>query len=187
MVDRARLELSPVRTSRGILPISVLGLVLLSAAQDRAAATVEDADRTGKTCADCHVREAGGGPLTDYGAAYQLTGRTFPVPERAIARVEFGRTAAGRFADLLFGALHLIAAVVWLGSIFFIHFFVGARSLTSGLPKRERILGWTCIALISPLKKALFRRLPGAGGRTPAGRPDGGASRSEAAEDRQPG
>ncbi|MFC1863776.1 CopD family protein, partial [Thermodesulfobacteriota bacterium] len=49
---------------------------------------------------------------------------------------------------LLVGFLHILASVVWFGAIFYIHLFVKPSSLSSGLPKKERILGWMCIIVV---------------------------------------
>ena len=53
-----------------------------------------------------------------------------------------------RLLKLLFGFLHILFAIVWFGTIFYIHLFVRPSSLTSGHPRNERILGWTCIFLV---------------------------------------
>ena len=47
------------------------------------------------------------------------------------------------------GYLHLLAAVIFCGAIFYIHIFVGPAKLTGGLPKAERILGMSCMAMLT--------------------------------------
>ncbi len=49
----------------------------------------------------------------------------------------------------LFGYLHLIAAVIFAGTIFYIHIFVGPRQLKRGIPKGERLLGVSSMVIIS--------------------------------------
>jgi predicted heme/steroid binding protein len=39
--------------------------------------------------------------------------------------------------------------VVWFGAIFYIHLFIKPSSLTGGLPRAERILGWVCILVVA--------------------------------------
>jgi predicted heme/steroid binding protein len=52
------------------------------------------------------------------------------------------------FLRLISGFLHVLASVIWFGAIFYIHIFVKPTSLTGGLPRNERILGWVCIAIV---------------------------------------
>ena len=50
--------------------------------------------------------------------------------------------------ELFVGFIHMLTAVIWFGAIFYVHLFVGPRSLTSGLPRSERILGLGSLALV---------------------------------------
>jgi predicted heme/steroid binding protein/uncharacterized membrane protein len=50
---------------------------------------------------------------------------------------------------LTVGFLHVLAAVVWFGAIFYVHLFIKPGSLTRGLPRRERVLGWICIIVVA--------------------------------------
>jgi predicted heme/steroid binding protein/uncharacterized membrane protein len=47
------------------------------------------------------------------------------------------------------GLIHILAAVIWFGTIFYIHLFIKPSSFTTGLPLRERILGWICIITVA--------------------------------------
>jgi mono/diheme cytochrome c family protein len=56
---------------------AILTTALLSIAQP-AAATVQFAKDTGKSCGDCHTNPAGGGPLTDLGTKFKANGNKMP-------------------------------------------------------------------------------------------------------------
>jgi hypothetical protein len=43
-----------------------------------AAATVQFATETGKSCGDCHTNAAGGGPLTPFGEKFKANGNKLP-------------------------------------------------------------------------------------------------------------
>ncbi len=119
-------------------------VLLLVAVPSVVHARPEYAERVGKGCTLCHS-DNNGGPLNTVGFAYIRNGYRYPIPERLLEEGESLQTGGERLVNLIFGYLHLIAAALLIGAIFYIHIFVGASQLTSGIPRNERILGMTCL------------------------------------------
>lgn len=117
------------------LALSLFVVSLLLAASLLAAspckATPYFSAQTGWSCTACHENPEGGAGLTAKGYRFRASGY-----------VAEGSPATWRsLTELIAGFLHILTAVIWFGAIFYIHIFVGPRSLTSGVPKNERILG----------------------------------------------
>src|SRR5512135_1566551 len=103
-------------------------------------ATEEFARNTGLACSACHQDPQGGGALTtlgeQFGAALSAKGGSTPLgPFRRAVR-------------LIIGYLHILAGVVWFGTIFYVHILLKPAYASKGLPKNELVLGWTCIAIV---------------------------------------
>ena len=109
-------------------------------------ATEEYAERTGQACGVCHADPGGGGPLTPTGAAYQAGGFRWPVPPSTSASP---RPPPIRWLRFGLGLLHLITAVVWLGTIFYVHLVLGPGYAAGGLPKGEMRLAWVSMAVLA--------------------------------------
>ena len=103
-------------------------------------ATTEYTCLTGKSCAYCHENPDGGGILTSKGEGYRKAGYLLTAAAEP--------SAWGPSFRLIIGFFHILAAVVWFGAIFYIHLFIKPHSLTGGLPKKERTLGWVCIIVV---------------------------------------
>jgi len=134
------------RASRrlGIVVLLLIAATVLAAlAGSVARATPDYAVRTGKPCAYCHERPEGGGALSAMGTAFARGGHQWPIP----AGVEAQATPSTPMRALRFvvGYVHLIMAVIWFGTIFYIHIVVRPQALTSGIPRTERRLGWIAI------------------------------------------
>lgn len=114
--------------------LSLCGIVfMLMAGASPVWATVEFSYQTEMSCVYCHEDPEGGGTLTRQGAAfmaadYTLSGDAAPSIFPSLTRLFFGFT-------------HVLAAFIWMGTIFYVHLFMGPRSLSSGLPKAEVLLG----------------------------------------------
>lgn len=122
-------------------------------------ATDDYAEATGQDCAVCHRDPAGGGPLTPTGEAYVAADRQWPIPEGAKGKALSPRTRALR---LVLGFVHLVTAVVWLGTIFYVHLVLRPKYALGGLPKTEMRIAWGSIALLAatgvPLTRLRFHR-----------------------------
>ena len=129
---------SCVRRPRGLLITSGFFAVLFIFALGTLTwATTEYTCLTDKSCSYCHENPHGGGILSSMGEGYRKAGY--------VLTADIAPSAWGPSFRLIIGFIHILAAVIWFGTIFYIHLFVKPRSLTSGLPKNERILGWICI------------------------------------------
>lgn len=115
-------------------------LVFLLFCSDVVWATTEYTCLTGKACSFCHENANGGGILTARGEAYRQAGY--------VITADFLPSAWGAIFRLVAGFLHVLSAVIWFGTIFYVHLFIRPRSLTAGLPKNERMLGLTCIIVV---------------------------------------
>jgi predicted heme/steroid binding protein/uncharacterized membrane protein len=114
----------------------------------RAGATDEYAARTGKGCIFCH-QESTGGQLQTAGFAYIRNGYEYPISERILRKAESLQTPLHKTFRFVIGYLHILAAVVFFGAIFYIHIFVGPGQLRGGIPGPERILGVSCMAVLA--------------------------------------
>lgn len=104
-------------------------------------ATPEYALRTGFECKKCHVDAGGGGALTE-------TGNKFLVDLKVQGRYRPLSTGR-RFARLIIGYVHMLAAIAWFGTIMYVHILLKPAYAAKGLPKGELKLGWlSMIALL---------------------------------------
>jgi predicted heme/steroid binding protein/uncharacterized membrane protein len=119
--------------------ISLFGIIALFPMY--ASATPEYARQTGFECKQCHVDVIGGGPLTQEGKNFlqdmKLKGLYRPL------------TTAQHIVRLIIGYLHLVAAIVWFGTIMYVHILLKPAYASKGLPKGELRLGW--LSMISLL------------------------------------
>ena len=123
-------------------PITIgLALLLLLVVACPAVATVDFSAQTGLSCVYCHENPDGGGTLTAEGDAFRAAGFTL--------LKEHAPPLLPRLGVLIVGFLHYLAGFIWLGAIFYVHLFMGPRSLTSGLPKGEVMLGRVSILVVA--------------------------------------
>jgi predicted heme/steroid binding protein/uncharacterized membrane protein len=106
----------------------------------RASATPDYARQTGFECTQCHVDVIGGGPLTDSGRKFldelKSTGRHRPL------------TTTQHVIRLIIGYLHMLAAIVWFGTIMYVHILLKPAYASKGLPKGELRLGWLSMIVL---------------------------------------
>jgi len=147
---RAGAPLSAVRFGAALGTAVVLA-VLLFPVQGRA--TEEFARQTGKPCSACHVDPSGGGELTAAGATF--------LSERAAVGAAVPRSALSRIVRFSAGFLHLFTAVMWFGTILYVHLLLKPAYAARGLPRGELIVGWSSIAAISVTGAILtYYRIP---------------------------
>jgi predicted heme/steroid binding protein/uncharacterized membrane protein len=104
--------------------------------------TEEYAAQTGKRCGACHLDPSGGGELTPEGEGYRqkLAAAGQPVPEPS------GWRHTVRFVA---GFLHLFTAVLWFGTILYVHLLLKPSYASHGLPRGELMVGWGSIIMIA--------------------------------------
>jgi predicted heme/steroid binding protein len=111
-------------------------------------ATDQYARETGKGCIFCHT-ESTGGQLKTVGFAFIRNGYHYPIPARILDKAEALQTPVRKTLRFMIGYLHLLAGVIFFGAIFYIHIFIRPTRLTGGIPKAERILGVSCMIVLS--------------------------------------
>jgi predicted heme/steroid binding protein/uncharacterized membrane protein len=103
-------------------------------------ATPEYSGETGFDCTTCHV-DATGGKLTKDGEDFKEDLRTKGLyrPLHPIQKV----------VRLIIGYLHLLTAIAWFGTIFYVHILLKPAYAAKGLPKGELILGWSSMIIMA--------------------------------------
>jgi predicted heme/steroid binding protein len=119
-----------------LIILSLLVIVLPSLCH----ATPEYAGKTGLNCTACHV-DGTGGKLTNDGEDFKEDLRTKGL-YRSLHPVQKG-------VRLIIGYLHLLTAIAWFGTIFYVHILLKPAYAAKGLPKGELIIGWTGIIILS--------------------------------------
>ena len=117
-------------------------------------ATEDYARETGRECVGCHLDPSGGGELNSVGKAFLAgraeAGKTHPVSSPFHRGVRFAA-----------GFLHLLTAVMWFGTILYVHLLLKPAYASRGLPRGELIVGWGSIVLIAVTGTILtFYRVP---------------------------
>lgn len=115
-----------------IVPTLVLCLLFLwIPVQSPATETI--ALDTGHECGFCHLDPAGGGELTASGIAYAAELRSAgAAPEISLA---------SRLFRLGIGYLHILFAVLWFGTILYVHLVLKPSYAVKGLPRGEKLVG----------------------------------------------
>ncbi len=124
---------------RGALGAVLLLAMLLLPAAGRA--TEEFAQQTGEDCSACHADPSGGGELTEAGHAF--------LAAQAAAGKAAPRSPLRHAVRFAAGFLHLLTAVMWFGTILYVHLLLKPAYASRGLPRGELIVGWGSIALIA--------------------------------------
>ena len=122
--------------------LSIYGIfvVLILLLPSLSPATPEYARQTGRQCGDCHIDVIGGGLLTDEGKKFR--------DELKIEGVYRPLTELQRVVRLIVGYVHLMTAIMWFGTILYVHILLKPAYASKGLPRGELILGWISMALI---------------------------------------
>lgn len=142
----------PARTILPFCAFSLLLLLMFPAIQG--SATEEFARETGRACRECHLDPSGGGELNAAGKAF-LAGR------EAAGKAHPGSSRFHRIVRFAAGFLHLLTAVMWFGTILYVHLLLKPAYASHGLPRGELIVGWGSIALIAVTGTVLtFYRIP---------------------------
>ncbi len=103
--------------------------------------TAEYAAQTGKRCGDCHLDPTGGGRLTRDGETFKDMLRI-----KGQYRVLNPLQHVIRF---VIGYLHTMTAIVWFGTILYVHIILKPAYAAQGLPRGELMLGWASIIIMA--------------------------------------
>ena len=106
----------------------------------RASATPEYARQTGFECKRCHIDAIGGGPLTEQGKQFLEE-----IKSQGLYRP---LTVTQHIARLIIGYFHMLAAIIWFGTIMYVHLLLKPAYASKGLPKGELRLGWLSMAVL---------------------------------------
>jgi len=103
-------------------------------------ATPEYAGKTGLNCTACHI-DPTGGKLTKDGEDFKedLKSKGLYRPLSSIQKA----------VRLIIGYFHLLTAIAWFGTIFYVHILLKPAYAAKGLPKGELILGWSSIIIMA--------------------------------------
>jgi len=104
-------------------------------------ATTEYARQTGMECRECHIAAVGGGPLTKEGEKF-LTELKVKGLYRPLSNTQ-------KVVRFFIGYLHLLTAIVWFGTIFYVHILLKPAYAARGLPRGELFLGWISIIILT--------------------------------------
>ncbi len=118
--------------------IPLLGMIVLSPLN--AFATADYARQTGFECKQCHIDAIGGGPLTQAGENFLLD-----LKSKGLYRP---LTVIQHIVRLIIGYLHMIAAIMWFGTIMYVHILLKPAYASKGLPKGELRLGWLSMIVL---------------------------------------
>lgn len=134
-------RVSSALITRKHIQVLVSLLLLLCLAPAVTLATPDYAKQTGFECGKCHRDAIGGGQLTEAGEHYlrdlQAKGqyRTLSTTQHLIR--------------LAVGYLHMMAGIVWFGTIMYVHILLKPAYASKGLPKGELRLGWISMIVIT--------------------------------------
>jgi len=92
-------------------------------------------------CKECHVEAIGGGPLTHAGQQF-LADMKLKGLYRPLSTMQ-------KIVRFWIGYIHLLTAIVWFGTIFYVHILLKPAYAAKGLPKGELFLGWISIIIMS--------------------------------------
>ncbi|HJV36037.1 cytochrome B5 [Geomonas sp.] len=118
----------------------LLALCVLVATPARSFATEQFAKATGKTCSFCHLDPAGGGELTAAGKSYAASLHASPEQAGPSLPAKLGRLAAGY--------LHFLTAILWFGTILYVHLVLKPAYASQGLPRGEVKVGLLSMAVM---------------------------------------
>lgn len=105
-----------------------------------AQATPDYTRQTGYECGKCHVDVIGGGKLTATGDAF-LTNLKAKGQYRQLSTTQ-------HLVRLVVGYLHMLAAIMWFGTILYVHLLLKPAYASKGLPRGELRLGFMSMLVV---------------------------------------
>lgn len=103
--------------------------------------TTEYAGQTGKICSDCHIDPTGGGKLTKDGESFK--------DELRIRGQYRELSPFQHVVRFIVGYLHTITAIIWFGTILYVHIVLKPAYAAGGLPRGELMIGWGSIIIMA--------------------------------------
>lgn len=100
----------------------------------------EYAEQTGSDCKVCHAGVTGG-KLTKEGEYFK--------EDLLTKGLHHTLSPFQKVIHLIIGYLHLLTAIAWFGTIFYVHILLKPAYAAKGLPKGELILGWFGIVIMA--------------------------------------
>jgi len=131
--------------------VFILSVLLIVFFNTPAGALEEYALKTGKDCGYCHLSPTGGGELTPEGKRYGLH-HTLPDAAPKAATAAPASAAAGassRIIRLVSGYIHLMVAMLWFGTILYVHLVLKPAYASQGLPRGEVRVGLASMAAMA--------------------------------------
>ena len=122
------------------LPVILFVLNCILAVSSPCLATPDYARQSGYDCGKCHVDVIGGGKLTTTGEAFLTS-----LKEKGLYRQ---LSTTQHVVRLIVGYLHMVAAIVWFGTIMYVHILLKPAYASKGLPKGELRLGWLSMIVL---------------------------------------
>lgn len=122
--------------------IALALLLSLSWAPPFCGATEIYAEQTGKSCDVCHVDPSGGSELTAAGKEFAAS--LAPAPGQETPRM----STAARVIRFGAGYLHMITAILWFGTILYVHLVLKPAYASGGLPRGEVRVGLLSMAVM---------------------------------------
>lgn len=122
--------------------IALALLLSLSWAPPFCCATEIYAEQTGKSCEACHVDPSGGSELTAAGKAFAAS--LAPAPGQEAPRM----SSVARVIRFGAGYLHMITAILWFGTILYVHLVLKPAYASGGLPRGEVRVGLVSMAVM---------------------------------------
>jgi len=122
----------------GLVTVIICFIIILQPLT--ALATPDYARQTGFECKYCHVDVIGGGPLTQAGNSF--------LEDMKVKGLYRPLTTTQHYVRLTIGYLHLMAAIIWFGTIMYVHVLLKPAYASKGLPKGELRLGWLSMVII---------------------------------------
>lgn len=104
-------------------------------------ATEQYAAQTGKSCSACHVDPSGGGELTALGKAFSVQHTLPDATASATPTQPSGLAPAAKLFRFAIGYLHMITAILWFGTILYVHLVLKPAYAAGGLPRGEVRVG----------------------------------------------
>lgn len=123
-----------------LLIISVVATVLIITSPTQLFATPDYAKQTNNECSVCHIDAVGGGKLTPAGEQF-LDSLKAKGQYRKLSSIQ-------HVVRLIVGYLHMMASIIWFGTILYVHVLLKPAYASKGLPKGELKLGWISMAVV---------------------------------------